>query len=188
MAYKHLTQEERYQIYAFRKAGFSQQDIAISINRSPSTVSREIKRNCGQRGYRPKQAQRLYEERHQTNARTVSEDAWRFAVEKLNEDWSPDQISHHARISHETIYQRVYADKRAGGSCGRICAARRSCANVMDRLINGASFPNENPSMNVLNPLKTGGLSAISNVTSSSARIISRRSSPLLTANPVSCS
>lgn len=31
------------------------------------------------------------------------------------EQWSPDQISHHAAISHETIYQRVYADKRAGG-------------------------------------------------------------------------
>jgi len=33
----------------------------------------------------------------------------------LLEQWSPDQISKHAAISHETIYQRVYADKRTGG-------------------------------------------------------------------------
>ena len=45
MAYHHLTQEERYQIYAFRKAGFTIRAIAYELGRSPSTISRELQRN-----------------------------------------------------------------------------------------------------------------------------------------------
>lgn len=40
---------------------------------------------------------------------------WQFAQEKLSLQWSPEQISAHAGISPETVYQRVYADKRVGG-------------------------------------------------------------------------
>jgi len=86
------------------------------LERSPSTISRELSRNRGGRGYRPKQAHRLACERHASNARQIDEATWRFAKARLREDWSPDQISNHADISHETVYQRVYADKRAGGS------------------------------------------------------------------------
>ena len=53
MAYQHLTQKERYQIYAYRKAGFSKSHIAAEIGRSPSTIGRELRRNRGRRGYRP---------------------------------------------------------------------------------------------------------------------------------------
>ena len=53
MNYTHITQEERYQIYALKKAGFSQSKISETIGRSPSTISRELKRNQGLRGYRP---------------------------------------------------------------------------------------------------------------------------------------
>jgi len=53
MAYHHLTQEERYQIYAFRKAAFSIRAIADQLGRAPSTVSRELRRNINRRGYRP---------------------------------------------------------------------------------------------------------------------------------------
>lgn len=56
MNYKQLTPEERYQIHAYLKAGFKQKEIAGELNRSPSSISREIKRNTGQRGYRPLQA------------------------------------------------------------------------------------------------------------------------------------
>jgi len=49
------------------------------------------------------------------NARTIDDATWRFAQARLREDWSPEQISNHAAISIETVYQRVYADKRAGG-------------------------------------------------------------------------
>lgn len=49
------------------------------------------------------------------NARTIDDATWQFAQAKLRADWSPEQISNHAAISIETVYQRVYADKRAGG-------------------------------------------------------------------------
>ncbi len=115
MNYTHLTREERYQIYALKKAGHTQSEIANVLNRSASTISRELTRNSGHRGYRPKQAHRLADERHAVNARQIDDDTWRFAEARLMEQWSPDQISNHADISIETVYQRVYADKRSGG-------------------------------------------------------------------------
>jgi IS30 family transposase len=115
MNYTHLTREERYQIYALKKAGHKQIEIAELLERSESTISRELARNCGGRGYRPKQAHCMAEERRAMNARTIDEVTWQFACARLLEEWSPDQISKYAEISTETVYQRVYADKRAGG-------------------------------------------------------------------------
>ena len=57
--YTQLTQEERYQIEALLKRGHHQSGIADALNRDKSTISREVRRNCGLRGYRPKQAQHL---------------------------------------------------------------------------------------------------------------------------------
>ena len=48
--YTQLTQGQRYQIHAFLKAGFTQNNIAIEIGVHPSTISREIRRNRGLRG------------------------------------------------------------------------------------------------------------------------------------------
>jgi IS30 family transposase len=45
VAFHHLTLEERYQIYAFLKAGYSIDAIAQKLERAPSTISRELKRN-----------------------------------------------------------------------------------------------------------------------------------------------
>ena len=115
MNYTHITQEERYQIYALKKAGFNQSKISEIIGRSPSTISRELKRNEGLRGYRPQQAQVKYTERRAINARRVDAATWDFVRDKLLEEWSPEQISGQAAISHETVYQRLYADKRHGG-------------------------------------------------------------------------
>jgi IS30 family transposase len=115
MNYTHLTREERYQIYALKKAGHTQSEIANVLERSPSTISRELSRNCGGRGYRPKQAQQLACNRRAINARRIDDATWQFAQDRLHEQWSPEQISNHAAISIETVYQRVYADKKAGG-------------------------------------------------------------------------
>jgi IS30 family transposase len=115
MNYTHLTREERYQIYALKKAGHKQSEIANVLERSESTISRELSRNCGRLGYRPKQAHCKAVERRAVNARTIDDATWQFAQEKLLLQWSPDQISQHAAISIETVYQRVYANKRAGG-------------------------------------------------------------------------
>jgi IS30 family transposase len=115
MNYTHLTQDERYQIYVLKKAGHIQSEIAKLINRSESTVSRELRRNRGRRGYRPKQAQAKADDRRAINARRVADDAWQFAQERLLMQWSPEQISGHVNISPETVYQRVYADKQSSG-------------------------------------------------------------------------
>jgi IS30 family transposase len=62
-AYPRLTEGQRNQIYALKKAGFTQCAIAEQITVDKSTISRELKRNTGLRGYRPKQAHRLAEAR-----------------------------------------------------------------------------------------------------------------------------
>lgn len=115
MNYTHLTQEERYQIYALKKAGHTQREIATVLERSPSTICRELARNRGRRGYRPKLAHVQAVGRRAINARRIDDDTWQFAQERLQEQWSPEQISGHAAISPETVYQRVYADKKMGG-------------------------------------------------------------------------
>ena len=50
MDYKHLTEDERYQIDDMRREGFSQAKMAKQLGRSPSTLSRELRRNNGERG------------------------------------------------------------------------------------------------------------------------------------------
>ena len=116
MNYTHLTREERYQIYALKKAGHTQSEIANVLERSPSTICRELTRNRGRRGYRPRQAHQFAEDRRAINARRIDAQTWQFAQDRLDEQWSPEQISHYATISPETIYQRVYADKAMGGA------------------------------------------------------------------------
>ena len=74
MHYHQLTETERHQIYAFRKAGLSQSDIAQELKRSKSTIYREFKRNTGLRGYRPHQAQRLADVRKTLHSHTLIKD------------------------------------------------------------------------------------------------------------------
>jgi IS30 family transposase len=54
--YSQLTEVQRYQIEALKKAEKSQKEIATIIGVTASTICREFKRNTGRRGYRPKQA------------------------------------------------------------------------------------------------------------------------------------
>lgn len=124
MAYKQLTLEQRYQIYAMKKAGFKQKQIAVEISVHPSTVGRELRRNAGKRGYRAKQAQQKAAERKLTKARErILPPIWKLVETYLIEQqWSPEQISGYLKlhrfgqVSDERIYQHIYADQRAGGS------------------------------------------------------------------------
>ena len=61
--YHHLTYGSRCQIYALKKSGMSVRGMARLLGVSASTVSRELRRNRGWRGYRMKQAQRFSEAR-----------------------------------------------------------------------------------------------------------------------------
>ncbi len=54
--YSQLINEQRYQIYALLKKDHTQTDIAKIVGVHKSTISRELRRNTGERGYRPKQA------------------------------------------------------------------------------------------------------------------------------------
>jgi len=120
-SYLQLTREQRYQIYALKKIGHNQTEIADTLGVHKSTISRELKRNTGGRGYRPKQAQRMSQERRKKAAPRIPEETWQVVEEKLQLDWSPEQISgwllkwKNIQISHEWIYQYVYADYRSGG-------------------------------------------------------------------------
>lgn len=127
MSYIHLTEEERYQIDDLQREGFSLSDIAHKVYRSPSTISRELRRNQGERGWRPRQANlkacKRLSVRGKNNAQQVSQAAWKYAQNMLTKrQWSPEQIAGRIRleglegISHETIYQRILADKKAGGA------------------------------------------------------------------------
>ena len=123
MSYTQLTREQRYQIYALMKAGFNHTQVASEIGVHKSTVSREACRNQGQRGYRPKQAQELATARQQKRVTPrIQPETWRQIEALVAQQWSPAQIAgrltleRQASVSHERIYQHIYADKRAGGT------------------------------------------------------------------------
>lgn len=125
MSYNQLTQEQRYQIYALLKMGHNQTEIATVISIHKSTVSRELRRNNGLRGYRPKQAHKKALSRRDHSRRRISTATWELIETKLRLEWSPEQVSgwlkrHYAiQVSHEWIYRYILADKQAGGDLFR---------------------------------------------------------------------
>jgi IS30 family transposase len=118
MTYKHLIQAERYQIHALMKAGHDQSQIAKLLGRHKSTISRELSCNTGSRGYRPKQACEISADLAQNSRNANTVPAWvnDQAQLLLQLQWSPEQIASKLSISHETVYQHVYADKVQGGT------------------------------------------------------------------------
>lgn len=94
MSYHQLTENERYQIYVMNKAGHPQKEIADFLDRSPSTISRELRRNRGLKGYRPKQAQQLSVQRRREahKAVKVTDEVWSWIVTLVKQELSPQQI------------------------------------------------------------------------------------------------
>ena len=113
--YKQLTAEERYHIYTMLQQGLSFRYIAKGMKRSHTTLSREIKRNQGEKGYRHKQAQRKASARHRIKPKALklTTDLIVYIREKLKQYWSPEQISgrllldRNLLLSHETIYRYI---------------------------------------------------------------------------------
>lgn len=142
MSYTQLTQEQRYQIAALLQMEHSKSEIARVLNVHRSTISRELNRNRGQRGYRPKQAHQFALTRRKKATLRLGEADWEKIEAKIRADWSPEQISGRfaqtgvLRVSHEWIYQHIYADKRAGGDLWnhlRCQKKRRKRAGGRDR-------------------------------------------------------
>lgn len=123
MNYKQLTQEERYQIYALIKANHNQKDIAKILNRSCSSISRELKRNTGLKGYRPKQAQRFMLHRRMTAHKSIkiTNEVKCWIDDLLSQDLTPEQITGRLTLEgkitlhHESVYRYIYQDKASGG-------------------------------------------------------------------------
>lgn len=127
MQYKQLTENERYQIYVMMKAGHTQETIAALLGRSPSTISREVHRNKGGKGYRPAQAQRFTDNRRQQAHKhgKVTAQVRQWITILLRQELSPEQVVDYLRrhrqlsLHHETVYRLVYADKARGGNLYR---------------------------------------------------------------------
>lgn len=125
--YTRLTEDERYQIYEDKFMGLSHRQIAKKLNRHHSTVSREIARNTGLRGYRPRQAQQLSQQRHLNKPKhvKVTTDVQRLIAKHIHKDWSPEQIQGRLRqegypmVCHSTIYRYIQDDKAGGGQLFR---------------------------------------------------------------------
>ena len=120
MTYSQLTHVQRYQIKSLLNMGHKQIQIAKCLGVHKSTISREIRRNQGQRGYRPKQAHDFAISRRNKAKKRISANIWQLVEERIQEEWSPEQISGRLKIkglqiSHEHIYQHIYANKQAGG-------------------------------------------------------------------------
>lgn len=119
MSYKHITIEERSCIYQFIKLGMKIREIASALKRSPSTISRELKRNStNKENYYPVEAQEKYEKRKENkNKETFDTKTLKYVEIKLQENWSPEQIYESAKIkqikipSTATIYRLIKENK-----------------------------------------------------------------------------
>ncbi|HST55869.1 MAG TPA: IS30 family transposase [Solirubrobacteraceae bacterium] len=121
---RYLSQQERIEIADLHREGVGVRDSSRRVGRSPSTISRELKRNrtAGRRpGYRPFEAHRCAcarRARHRHRRIETNHDLGRVVAELLEQRWSPEQISRQLRkrfpeepamwLSHESIYQALY--------------------------------------------------------------------------------
>ena len=123
---KHITREQRYTICVMKKQGYNQTEIALTIEKDKSVISRELNRNCDKRSnnYDADLAQRKYEKRQKEKPKKIrfTDEIKQFIESKLKNDYSPEQIAGRAKlegktcVSPERIYQYVWNDKKKGGS------------------------------------------------------------------------
>lgn len=129
MAHKQLSVEEREEIQQGLWRKESVRSIAKRLGRSHSSIVREINKNIPvQRKYTPRLANERAQEKRKSRGRTdrlKNETIRRYVVDHLKEGWSPEQIAGRMKleevgvISHEAIYQFVYAQVYRGGN-GRV--------------------------------------------------------------------
>jgi transposase, IS30 family len=131
MCYNHLNQRDRMCLFYLLQSGLSLREIGRRLNRSHTTISREVKRNKRIIGcYCDRAAQSFAEKRKaipRHKRRNSNEQLRHYVVEKLWLDWSPEIISKRLnrdfpyskkkmRVSHEAIYHWIYNDAEQGGT------------------------------------------------------------------------
>jgi IS30 family transposase len=116
--YAQIGIEERCEISRLRASGCSIRQIASALDRAPSTVARELKRNCSQKGnYQPGYANEQCRARRWSGSKLERNSSLRDTVlSRLKQGWSPEQVAGRlARdtgrqvISHESIYRFIYS-------------------------------------------------------------------------------
>jgi len=122
--YTQITLSQRYTISSLHQQGVSQKRISEAVDLSPSTISRELRRNRAASGkYCPTSAQKKASVRHQKKAKhIVFTDSMKAEISSLlQEDFSPEQVRGHLHtqgkscVSVESIYQHIWQDKKTGG-------------------------------------------------------------------------
>jgi transposase, IS30 family len=122
--YQHLTMDIRCQIEILLKRGDSFSSIAVQLGYHRSTISREIARNSGLKGYRRNQANRKAISRRKAGSskpKIMTNENIEHIESYLRLGFSPEQISGRVLkedafcVSHETIYKHIWSDKRTGG-------------------------------------------------------------------------
>ena len=149
MNYTQLTREQRYQIKALMKEGHNQTQIAANVGCHKSTISRELRRNCGLKGYRPYQADELaFDRQCEAYRARITWQTWQYVERLLRQDWSPEQITGRLKleqkpsVSHEWIYLYVYADKRRGGTLHRHLRSQKKQRKRYSGYIRRGQIPN----------------------------------------------
>ena len=137
--YQHLSRDERAAIAIGLEQALSRRAIARRLNRSPSTISREVRRNGGKRVYHPARARQRREARRFRQERRLIADPglWRRVLCWMRKGWSPEQCAGKLkvmyandpkkRVSHETIYAHISMPIRAvarARNSSSFCASR----------------------------------------------------------------
>ncbi len=128
-----LTHPERSPIFAPQSTSRSQRPMADQFGRDVSTISRELSRHRGQRGYRHQTAQGKATSRRRAASAVswkMTPERWAVVEDRLQAGWSPEPIAGRSRqqgevmAGREWIYPSVRADRTAGGDLYR-CLRRR---------------------------------------------------------------
>lgn len=121
--FRHLDQSDRAVVERMLKAGLPRREIAVAVGCSPATITRELQRNAGRRGYSAAKAQEYADERKERCRRpSCLQPIQRKVTRLLREGWSPDQIVGRLaaegapRVGRMTIYRYVARDRLAGGT------------------------------------------------------------------------
>jgi transposase, IS30 family len=149
LSYTQLAREQRYQIYALKKAGHNQSRIAVLVNCHKSTISRELRRNSGEKGYRPYQAnERALDRQCDAYHSRIAPQTWQQVERLLGQQWSPEQIAGRLKlekqptVSHESIYLYIFADKRRGGTLHQHLRSQKKQRKRYSGYIRRGQIPN----------------------------------------------
>jgi IS30 family transposase len=136
MSYRHIDLYERYVIRKSIENGKSLRAIAELLSRSPSSISRELKRNSGRYWYHPKDADdksKIRRKESKQRKLDKDEELRKFVLDKLEGGFSPDSIAGRDRleglktmsVSHESIYTWLYKDAFNGGNYYKYLTGQR---------------------------------------------------------------